>query len=128
MAFHRCSSPVDDELKETTDVIPRVQILISVVCWPVCISLLGAPLVLPRGVEVSPGRRRAERERRVQLVPTGNGLVAQMVGPHLTRMPRWLERRVPKGRTIVVFDCSEAQARFTVAQAESAGAERRSLR
>ena len=59
---------------------------------------------------------------RVQLTPElETTLVAQMVG-RISTLNASLGRRVPKGRTIVAFDCSEAQARLQMAQAEQAGA------
>lgn len=59
---------------------------------------------------------------RVQLTPElETTLVAQMVG-RISTLNASLGRRVSKGSTIVAFDCSEAQARLQMAQAEHAGA------
>lgn len=59
---------------------------------------------------------------RVLLVPElETTLVAQMVG-RISALNASLGARVPKGRTIVSFDCSESSARLQMAQAEYAGA------
>lgn len=49
-------------------------------------------------------------------------LVAQMVG-RISQLQAQLGARVPKGRTVVRLDCSEAQARLAMAQAENASAQ-----
>ncbi len=49
-------------------------------------------------------------------------LVAQMVG-QISHLQAQLGARVPKGRTIVRFDCGEAQARLRMAQAENTSAQ-----
>lgn len=59
---------------------------------------------------------------RVLLTPElETTLVAQMVGRIVT-LNASLGSRVVKGRTVIAFDCSEAQARLQMAQAEQAGA------
>ena len=59
---------------------------------------------------------------RVLLAPElETTLVAQMVG-RISALNASLGARVPKGRTIVSFDCSESSARLQMAQAEYAGA------
>lgn len=49
-------------------------------------------------------------------------LVAQMVG-RISQLQTQLGARVSKGRAVVGFDCSEAQARLKMAQAENASAQ-----
>lgn len=49
-------------------------------------------------------------------------LVAQMVG-RISQLQTQLGARVPRGRAVVGFDCSEAQARLKMAQAENASAQ-----
>lgn len=59
---------------------------------------------------------------RVLLTPElETTLVSQMVGRIVT-LNASLGAKVPKGRTLVAFDCSESQARLQMAQAEQAGA------
>lgn len=49
-------------------------------------------------------------------------LVAQMVG-RISQLQAQLGGRVPKGRTVVRLDCSEAEARLAMTQAENASAQ-----
>ena len=59
---------------------------------------------------------------RVLLTPElETTLVSQMVGRIVT-LNASLGARVPKGRTLVAFDCSESQARLQMAEAEQSGA------
>jgi RND family efflux transporter MFP subunit len=81
-----------------------------------------AAVAQPQTMANKQGGGEAPGAIRVQLTPElETTLVAQMVG-RISTLNASLGRRVPKGRTIVAFDCSEAQARLEMAQAEHAGA------
>lgn len=94
---------------------------------PVVAPALLAPAARLMKLEVPVVRSAPETDPnaiRVLLTPElETTLVAQMVGRIVQLSPSLsLGARVPKGRTLVTFDCSESQARLEMAQAEQAGA------
>ena len=85
-------------------------------------AVLAEPAAPPRPVAVPASQPAEPNAIRVLLAPElETTLVAQMVG-RISALNATLGARVPKGRTIVSFDCSEASARLQMAQAEYAGA------